>query len=630
MISARAAAAAALLLCAPLLAAENPPDAWTAARADVRRAFLAGAEGPDPASLPEPRDESQKARAAEVRALARELNVLRAGTTPERVAGFSLALDPASRPAPGPEALALYLRTPGAAVSNGGRDAALQAARLRERVNAAMRTSSALLAAGLPLPGESAPAVEARPPYVPTERPVRRVDRVLVAAPIFASAERGAVAAPVNAAARTEVALLDARTADYAARRDEAWASGRPLSAAGLAAVGAAGHVLRGTWSLVAAATGKDSAKNIARAVLYQPAAMMDYGERQSALPSPSDAPARYAAGTALNLAFLGVETLPGGRLAKHLMRWNYRDLAHESRDSLHRLQAAGEELANARGAEAEAARARFDAARAELDGVRKRMVEFRMSYALDHEFHGRIDSRLLERKDVSALNARFVREGGSPPFHSEVALYEVSVTKPIELCRTHRAADLSALKAVRRANGDWFIPCEMLLHHDQKHLRDLLALPDTNATDYVARYAVPAGTKFYVGAAGPIRGETSSRVEAMYTDAEGRAVGGGGNGGKLQFFLDPHINAPDARGAIAYAHSEPVPGSDSGLLAVLDSFRRAAETGDRAAARRVYRDFSARRRALADKTEMDEGLRLDYERVDAHMRERFPAALKG
>ena len=178
------------------------------------------------------------------------------------------------------------------------------------------------------------------------------------------------------------------------------------------------------------------------------------------------------------------------------------------------------------------------------------------MGYTLDHEFHGRIEARLLAGKDVSALNERFVREGGSPPFHSGVPLYQVTATKPLELCRTHRTADLSKLRAARSANGDWFVPCHTLEHLDQKHLRDLLALPDTNATDFVARYTVPAGTKFYVGAAGPIRGETTSRVERMYTDTEGRAVGGGGNGGKLQFFLDPHINAPEITGSDATARA--------------------------------------------------------------------------
>ncbi|MBI3564267.1 MAG: hypothetical protein HY079_03615, partial [Elusimicrobia bacterium] len=455
-------------------------------------------------------------------------------------------------------------------------------------------------------------------------------------------AERGAVVPPVNRAARTELASIDARLEGYDAARAEAWSAGRPFAAAGLAAVGAAGRVIRASWSLVAGATGKDSAENIARAALYVPAAALDYRERQAALPPLAAAPARFVSGTMLNMTVFGVETLPGTRLTSDALKAAYRGLARESRDALHRIQAEAEALAEARAkaasapdgalraaheAEVETARLRFEKTRAELDATRARMIETHMAYALEHEFHGRVDARLLDRAELDALNARFVREGGSPPFHAGVPLYEVAATKPLELCRTHRAPDLRALRAAGKANGDWFIPCEMASHLDQKHLRDLLALPDTNATDYVARFTVPAGTKFYVGAAGPIRGESSTRVARMYTDAEGRAVGGGGNGGKLQFFLDAGLNAPRARDGIRYLRSEPVPGSDPALLRVLESFRRAADAGDREAARQAYRSFDRRRRELAERIGSDDGLRLDYERVDAHLRERFPNA---
>lgn len=548
-----AALAAATLFCASARA-DDP--ARSAARVEIKRAFIAGTEGPDPATLPD-----------ELKVLASELRRLRAGSTLDRVTAFSTALDPVLHPMPPDEIVSFYIRSPKKEAGADPRIEALRAAQLRERVRRAMANAS-LAQAGVSLPDEPAAPYRTPAPAPPPPTWIRSLP--LAAAPIFSSAERGSVAPPVNAVARTYLERIEARVEDYAVRRDAAWASGHRLQAAVLAAVGAAGHVMKASWSLVSAMTGKDSAKNVANAVLYQPAALLDYGTRQAALPDPKQAPGAYASGAALNLTFLVIEAMPGSRLAKDEVRWAYKGLVHDSHDALHRLEAAekdlGEALRRAESApagsharavhqkEAAEARAYYEMMRLELDAARRKMVEYHMAHTLDHEFHGSIDARLLTGWDAAALNARFVREGGSPPFHSEVPLYQVTVTSPIELCRTHRAADLSSLRAARSANGDWFVPCHTLEHLDRKHLRDLLALPDTNAADYVARYTVPAGTKFYVGAAGPIRGETAGRVDRMYTDAEGRAVGGGGHGGKLQFFLDPHINAPEITGSDAAA----------------------------------------------------------------------------
>jgi len=128
------------------------------------------------------------------------------------------------------------------------------------------------------------------------------------------------------------------------------------------------------------------------------------------------------------------------------------------------------------------------------------------------------------------------------------------------------------------------------------------------------------------VGAAGPIRGETAGRVETMYTDQAGRAVGGGGNGGKVQFFLDPHINAPDARGRFAYQRSSPVP-REHELLHPMEAFRTAAEARDTRGAKKAYAEFMRRRREQASRIKSDGLLRLDYERIEADMRETYPAA---
>ncbi|MBI2789922.1 MAG: hypothetical protein HYX59_14700 [Elusimicrobia bacterium] len=604
-------------------------------RAEIKRAFLTGAEGPDPESL----RASGDPRAEELRALAAGLRALRAGTTLDRVADFSYALDPVSPPMPEPEVLSRYLRAEAVAAARG----AVYSPERAERFRARLRTQIANLSSGLaefPDEGPGAPG-DAAPYRAPAPEPRRR-ELPLSAAPPLVSPERGAVVPAVNGEARAVVAGLDDRLEDLSGRRAAAWREGRPFEAAGLAVASVGGHIVEGTWSLVAGATGRDSAKNIARAVLSQPAAVLDYRERQAAVARPGDDLAGYLIGTSRNLAVLAVETVPGGRAAGTATRATYGALVRDARDSFHALEEAEAGLAAAsrrlessaagsaeRAAlerEAAAARARFELKRAELDASRKAMVEHRMARALDHDFHGKIETRLLDRSEASELNARFVREGGSPPFHEGVPVYRVTTTEAIDLCRTHRAADLSKLRAMRSANGDWFIPCETYHHFDQKHLRDLLALPDSNAVDFVARYRVPAGTRFYVGAAGPIRGETAGRVETMYTDQAGRAVGGGGNGGKVQFFLDPHINDSGARDRFAYQRSSPVP-RDHELLHPMEAFRKAAEAKDADAARRAYADLMRRRRGQADLIRRDDALRLDYERIAADMRETFPAA---
>lgn len=634
-----AAVAAAFLAFAPASASEAP-DALVAARTEIKRAFLAGLKGPDPESFRASKDP----RAEELRALAVGLRDLRAGSTLDRVASFAYALDPVSPPTPLPEVLSLYLRAEAVAAARGATYSPERAKRFEER----LKTQIANLSSGIAdIQGVDAGAAGDAAPYraVPAgaadNRP-RGPYRTLGAAPPFASPDRGAVVPFVNGDARTRVAGLDDRLEDLSARRDAAWRSGHPLDAASLVMASIGGHIVKGSWSLVAGATGKDSAKNIARTVLYQPAAVLDYRRRQAAVARPGESLSAYLYGTSLNLAVLAVEVIPGGRAAGAATRTVYGGLVRDARVAFHDLEEAETGLAAAQRRleaapagsperailekEAGAARANFEIKRVELDAARKTMVGQRMAQALDHDFHGSVDTRLLEGREVSALNARFVKEGGSAPFHEGVPLYQVTTTKAISLCRTHHAADLAKLRAVRGANGDWFIPCETYHHFDQKHLRDLLALPDSNAVDFVARYQVPAGTKFYVGAAGPIRSETSGRVETMYTDLEGRAVGGGGNGGKVQFFLDPHINAPDTRGSIVYQRSSPVP-HEHELLHPMEAFRTAAEARDTRGARKAFADFTRRRREQAGRIESDGLLRLDYERLEADMRATYPAA---
>ncbi len=612
------------------------PGAPVDARVEIKRAFLAGAEGPDPESF----RSSGDPRAEELRALVAGLRALRAGTTLDRVADFSYALDPVSPPMPAPEVLSRYLRAEAVAAARGAVYSPERAARFRER----LRTQIANLSSGIaqfPDDGPEAPG-DAAPYRAPAPDPRPRRELPLRAAPPLVSPERGAVVPAVNGEARAVIAGLDDRLANLAARRAAAWREGRPFEAGSLAIASVGGHIVEGSWALVAGATGRDSAKNIARAVLSQPAAVLDYRERQGAVARPGEDLPAYLYGTSINLAVLAVETMPGGRAAGDATRAVYSGLVRDARASFHELEDAEAGLAAAQrrltdapagGAEraalekeAGAARARFELKRAELDAARKTMVEHRMAQALDHDFHGSIESKLLDGREAAELNARFVREGGSPPFHEGVPVYQVTTTKAIDLCRTHRAEDLSKLRAMSSANGDWFIPCETYHHFDQKHLRDLLALPDSNAVDFVARYRVPAGTRFYVGAAGPIRGEAAGRVETMYTDQAGRAVGGGGNGGKVQFFLDPHINEPAPRGGFVYQRSSPVPRAHE-LLHPMEAFRTAAEARDLRAARRAYADLVRLRRARAGPIERDEAMRLDYERVAAHMRETFPEA---
>lgn len=635
------ALALAFLAFAPAAASESS-DALVVARSEIEQAFLTGSEGPDPESFRASKDP----RAEELRILAIGLRALRAGSTLDRVAAFAYALDPVSPPQPVPEVLSLYLRAEAVAAARGATYSPERAKAFRER----LKTQISNLSSGISeFPDEGPGAAGDAAPYRATpagttaQRP-RDMRRTLSPAPPFASPDRGAVVPAVNGEARTVVAGLDDRLEDLRARRNEAWCSRHPLDYAGLTLASLGGHIVQGSWGLVAEATGKDSARNIARTVLYQPAAVLDYRQRQAAVARPGDGISAYLYGTSINLAVLAVEVMPGGRAAQAATRTAYGGLVRDARIAFHGLEEAETHLAAARRRveaapagsskraalekEAEAARVNFEIKRVELDAARKTMVEQRMARALDHDFHGKIDTRLLEGAEASALNARFVREGGSAPFHEGVPLYQVTTTKAIDLCRTHHAADLAKLRAVRAANGDWFIPCEAYHHFDQKHLRDLLALPDSNAVDFVARYRVPAGTRFYVGAAGPIRGEASSRVEAMYTDQAGRAVGGGGNGGKVQFFLDPHINASDARGRFVYQRSSPVP-RDHDLLHPMEAFRTAAEARDTRGAKKAYADFMRRRREQAGRLKTDEALRLDYERLEADMRETYPGAFR-
>ena len=669
------AAVAAALLAVASASASEAPDALIAARTEIKLAFITGSEGPDPAAF----QASKDPRAEEVRILASGLRDLRAGSTLDRVAAFSYALDPVAPPTLTPEVLSRYLRAEAVAAAQGATYGPERAKRFQERLKAQIANLSTGIydipegASGTP--GDAAP-YRAVPAGTTGNR--HGPYRTLQAAPPFVSPDRGAsipfiisfrpssIAFGRRSSGRlcifaiTRVAGLDDRLEDLSARRDAAWRSGRPLDAASLVMASIGGHIVKGSWSLVAGATGKDSAKNIAKTVLYQPAALLDYRERQAAVARPGENLAGYLYGTAINLAVLTVEVIPGGRAAGAATRTAYGGLVREAKVAFHDLEQAETGLASAQRRletatagsaehaalekEAGAARANFEIKRAELDAARKAMVEHRMAQALDHDFHGSVDSRLLEGKEAAALNARFVKESGSAPFHEGVPLYQVTTTKAISLCRTHHAADLAKLRAVRGANGDWFIPCETYHHFDQKHLRDLLALPDSNAVDFVARYEVPAGTKFYVGAAGPIRGETAGRVETMYTDLEGRAVGGGGNGGKVQFFLDPHINSSEAvasdaasvsamwarqaelRKKIVYQRSSPVP-REHDLLHPMEAFRTAAEARDTRGAKKAFAEFMQSRREQSDRIRSDGLLRLDYERVEADMRETYPAA---
>ncbi|MDD5303045.1 MAG: hypothetical protein PHS14_08030, partial [Elusimicrobia bacterium] len=115
-------------------------------------------------------------------------------------------------------------------------------------------------------------------------------------------------------------------------------------------------------------------------------------------------------------------------------------------------------------------------------------------------------------------------------------------------------------------------------------------------------------------------------------------------NGGKVQFFLDPHINSAEAvssdaasvsamwarqaelRKSIVYQRSSPVP-HEHELLHPMEAFRTAAEAHDTRGAKKAYAEFMRRRREQADRIKSDGLLRLDYERLEADMRETYPAA---
>lgn len=259
--------------------------------------------------------------------------------------------------------------------------------------------------------------------------------------------------------------------------------------------------------------------------------------------------------------------------------------------------------------------RQRLDAARsalanAQLDGV---LGEWKASGAAE----------VVENVDAKALNDSFAAAGGSPPFSLDVPVRKLRLLKPVELCQGQAEADLR-----KGWYGSWFLPCATDRYFGERALRDLAALPDSNKLEYVARLKIPAGVELIAGAAGAIRGEIRARVEKVYADGSGKAVGGGGHGGTVQFWLDAKAQGKKRASdfGLTLVRMAPIPLSgDPALLDASLAWRKAY--GDEKASRAVYAAFKADR---AKRAASAEPLGSDLRRFDAFFRESFAAEYPG
>lgn len=259
--------------------------------------------------------------------------------------------------------------------------------------------------------------------------------------------------------------------------------------------------------------------------------------------------------------------------------------------------------------------RDRLDAARAAL--ARAQLDGLLAAWKAD----GSVE--VLSDVDAQALNGSFVAAGGSAPFSLDVPVRKLRVLKPIELCQGQAESDLR-----KGWYGSWFLPCAADRYFGERALRDLAALPDTNKLEYVARLRIPAGVQLIAGAAGAIRGEIRARVSKLYADGSGKAVGGGGHGGTVQFWLDAKSQGKQRACdfGITLVRMAPIPLSgDPKLLDASMAWRKAY--GDEQASRAVYAAFKADRDARAGSSEP---LGSDIRRFDSFFRESFSKEYPG
>lgn len=260
--------------------------------------------------------------------------------------------------------------------------------------------------------------------------------------------------------------------------------------------------------------------------------------------------------------------------------------------------------------------RAAYLAVRAELDRLRADLVEARYGEVVGPWLRaGR--AVVLATPGARAVNAPFLKAGGSPPFLESAPARRLRLLADVEL-----AQGQSVERMEKGWFGAWFLPCATTVYYSEQELRDLAALPDSNGVELIGRFRVRAGAELIVGGAGPIRARDARRVARFYTAPDGSAVGGGGHGGVLQFFLAPDwLGQRRPAEVVELVRTAPVPRShDETLLALSRAWREAF--GDAAAGRRVFAEFLLYKKAVSRRA--DETLRRDLRVFDGYFRGSF------
>jgi hypothetical protein len=252
---------------------------------------------------------------------------------------------------------------------------------------------------------------------------------------------------------------------------------------------------------------------------------------------------------------------------------------------------------------------------RAELDRVRVALIETRYRQVVGPWLRRRA-ARVLRREDAAKVNAPFVKAGGSPPFHEDAPIRRVKLLRPVELAQGQSVERMS-----KGWFGAWFLPCATAVYYSERELRDLAALPDSNGVELIGRFRLKPGTEFIVGGAGPIRARDARRVARFYTAPDGTAVGGGGHGGVLQFFIAPDwLGKRYPADVAALVRTAPVPRShDVALLSLSRRWRQAY--GDQDAGRRLWEEFLLYKNG-ARKTDPD--LRRDLRVFEGFFKDSF------
>jgi hypothetical protein len=250
---------------------------------------------------------------------------------------------------------------------------------------------------------------------------------------------------------------------------------------------------------------------------------------------------------------------------------------------------------------------ARYQKERDVLDATRREMSVARMNDVLTPMLK---DGSVVSAGsvDTKALNAEFVKANGKPPFHEDVPAQKIKTTRDIELCQTQSLQGLE-----NKWFGQWFLPCATEKYFSARQIMDMAALPASNKVEYIARMKIPAGTEMIVGGAAPVRAADSWGVDEFYRTQAGEAVGGGGHGGVVQFWIDPKAHGKEftAQMGVDVIRMVPVPRSHNPELLELSKNWRESY-GNAAASRKIYAQFRSQAAELAPTANAE--LKRDFE----------------